>query len=66
LKVLTLIGRTYTIALSDWIPASAGMTNKRNGGPKRAVMPPSELFENQEVRKNLMNLFFHLPGDGGK
>jgi hypothetical protein len=42
------------------------MTNKRNGGPKRAVMPPSELFENQEVRKNLMNLFFHLPGDGGK
>ncbi len=29
LKVGTLLGRTYIIAPSDWIPASAGMTDKR-------------------------------------
>jgi len=28
LKVGTLLGRTYTIASYDWIPAFAGMTGK--------------------------------------
>ncbi len=56
MEVVTLLGRTYSVASSDWIPAFAGMTDKKRKNVRsQAASPPGLRFSEPKWRNILMN-----------